>query len=174
MAETLGDEYRTLSPHGKKAKQLENTGQIILFTITAITILHMLGWNPSLSGSLAGINKALLSGYKIIVDTFLAGTIGVGLYFFFGGRVWCRFFCPLAALMHIYNKFSTWHILADKKKCISCGLCTKSCHMGIDVMAYAQQGKPLDDVECVNCSACINVCPTGVLSFGRYKKIWNK
>lgn len=174
MAETLGDEYRTLAAHGPRAKKLENFGQIVLFSIFIISFLHMLGWVPSFSGTLAGINKALLDGYKIIVDTFLAGTVGVGLYFFYSGRVWCRFACPLAALMHIYNKFAVWRILADKKKCISCGLCTKNCHMGIDVMNYANKGKPLDDVECVNCSACINVCPTGVLSFGKYKKIWNK
>lgn len=174
MAETLGDEYRKLAPHGAKAKKWDNAGQVILFIIMAITILRLLGYVPSLSGALAGINSVLLDGYKIIVDTFLAGTVGVALYFFMGGRVWCRFFCPLAALMHIYNKFSTWRILSDKKKCISCGLCTKSCHMGIDVMGYAQTGRVLDDVECVNCSACVNVCPTGVLSFGRYGKVWNK
>jgi ferredoxin len=174
MAETLGDEYRTLAWHGPRAKKWENLGQVILFSIFTIAILHILGWHPSLSGALAGLNAMLLSGYKIIVDTLLAGTIGVGLYFFYSGRVWCRFACPLAALMHIYNKFSSWRILADKKKCISCGLCTKNCHMGIDVMNYANKGKPLDDVECVNCSACVNVCPTGVLSFGRYKKVWKK
>lgn len=174
LAETMGDEYRNLSPHGPRWKKLENAGQVILFSIFAISILHALGWHPSLAGALEGINFVLIDTYKVVVDTFLAGTVGVAFYFFFGGRVWCRFFCPLAALMHIYNKFSTWRILADKKKCISCGLCTKNCHMGIDVMAYAQSGKPLDDVECVNCSACINVCPTGVLSFGRYKKVWNK
>jgi hypothetical protein len=29
-----------------------------------------------------------------------------GVYFFLSGRVWCRFLCPLAALMHIYTRFS--------------------------------------------------------------------
>lgn len=174
MAETLGDEYRTLALHGPRAKNWENFGQIVLLFLFIMSILHALGWIPSLANGLVGINTLLEGGYRLIVDAFLAGTIGVGLYFFYSGRVWCRFACPLAALMHIYNKFSVWHILADKKKCISCGLCTKSCHMGIDVMNYANKGKPLDDVECVNCSACINVCPTGVLSFGKYKKIWKK
>ncbi len=174
LAETMGNDYRTLSPHGARAKKLDNVGQVILFVIFLLTFLHALGWVPSLSGALYGVNQALMGGYKLIVDTFLAGTVGVGLYFFFGGRVWCRFFCPLAALMHIYNKFSSWRILSDKKKCISCGLCTKNCHMGIDVMGYAQTGRVLDDVECVNCSKCIDVCPTGVLSFGRYKQFWKK
>lgn len=65
-------------------------------------------------------------------------------------------------------------IFSDKKKCISCGICTKVCHMGIDVMSYAQQGKPMDDVECVRCSACVKECPMGVLSFGRFKEFFGK
>src|SRR6056297_3651264 len=105
--------------------------------------------------------------YAWIVDLTMAGIIGVGFYMHFSGRVWCRFGCPLAALMHVYARFSRFRILADKKKCISCNVCTSVCHQGIDVMHYAQQGKPMDDPECVRCSACVQSCPTGVLSFGQ-------
>ena len=45
---------------------------------------------------------------------------GSGLYFRFSGRVWCRFACPLAALMHIYTRFS--HVTgfsSDKGECLS-------------------------------------------------------
>jgi ferredoxin len=80
--------------------------------------------------------------------------------------VWCRFACPLAALMHIYARFSRFRILADKKKCISCNVCTSVCHQGIDVMNFANKGLPMQDPECVRCSACVQSCPTGVLSFG--------
>src|SRR6266700_839066 len=104
--------------------------------------------------------------YVWFVDLFLAGIIGVGLYFWFSGRVWCRFACPLAALMHIYARFSRFRILADKKKCISCNVCTSVCHQGIDVMNFANKGIPMADPECVRCSACVQSCPTGVLSFG--------
>ena len=44
--------------------------------------------------------------YYHVVDMFLAGIVGVGFYFWFSGRVWCRFACPLAALMHIYARFT--------------------------------------------------------------------
>jgi ferredoxin len=57
-------------------------------------------------------------------------------------------------------------IFADKPKCISCNICTRVCHMGIDVMGYASQGRPMDDVECVRCAACVTSCPMDVLSFG--------
>ena len=103
-----------------------------------------------------------------VVDVFLAGIIGVGLYFWFSGRVWCRFACPLAALMHVYTRFSRFRIFAEKKKCISCNVCTSQCHQGIDVMNFANKGLPMEDPQCVRCSACVQACPTGVLSFGRY------
>ena len=98
----------------------------------------------------------------------MAGILGVGLYFWFSGRVWCRFACPLAALMHIYTRFSRYRIFPDKQKCISCNVCTSVCHQGIDVMNFANKGLPMEDPECVRCSACVQQCPTGVLAFGRY------
>ena len=70
--------------------------------------------------------------------------------------------------MHIYARFSRFRIFADKKKCISCNVCTSVCHQGIDIMSFANKGLPMEDPECVRCSACVQQCPTGVLSFGRY------
>ena len=104
------------------------------------------------------------------VDLLLAGILGVGLYWHFSGRMWCRFACPLAALMHIYARFSRFRILADKKKCISCNVCTSVCHQGIDIMNFANKGLPMADPECVRCSACVQSCPTGVLEFGQIDK----
>ncbi len=39
--------------------------------------------------------------------------------------------------------------------------------MGIDVMSFANRGRPMQDPECVRCSACVHACPTGVLQFGQ-------
>ena len=95
------------------------------------------------------------------------GALGTGLYFWLSGRVWCRFACPLAALMHIYARFTKFRIFAEKKKCISCNVCTSVCHQGIDIMSFANKGLPMEDPECVRCSACVQSCPTGTLTFGR-------
>ena len=48
-----------------------------------------------------------LYDYYHVVDIFLAGVVGVAMYFWFSGRVWCRFACPLAALMNIYSRAFT-------------------------------------------------------------------
>jgi polyferredoxin len=85
-----------------------------------------------------------LNNYHV-VDIFLAGIVGVGFYFWFSGRVWCRFACPLAALMHIYTRFSRYRIFPEKSKCISCNVCTTVCHQGIDVMNFANKGLPMED-----------------------------
>ena len=105
--------------------------------------------------------------YRWSIDILLAGVVGYGAYFWYSGRVWCRFACPLAALMHIYARFSRFRIFAQKEKCISCTLCTSICHQGIDVMGFANKGQPMADPQCVRCSACVQTCPTGILSFGQ-------
>ena len=176
MAETLCDEYRTLAHHGPRAKKWENFGQWALlaaFLITGVKLLSIL-WNveiPIINEKISFLADFFQKFYYIGIDVIFAGVLGVGVYFFLSGRVWCRFGCPLAALMHIYTRFSKYRIFSDKKKCISCNICTKVCHMGIDVMNYANKGIPMNDVECVRCSACVVNCPTEVLSFGELPKI---
>jgi NosR/NirI family transcriptional regulator, nitrous oxide reductase regulator len=169
LAETMGDTQRRKMPHGPFWNRVDMVGQVILAVAFLLLVLRIVGW--ILPDSFADrIFPTLLSGkpvgYKWVVDIFLGGIIGVGFYFKFSGRIWCRFACPLAALMHVYARFSRFRILPDKSKCISCNECTASCHQGIDVMAFANKGKPMEDPECVRCSACVQVCPTGTLQFG--------
>jgi len=147
-------------------------GQGVLLFAVVLMLLRIAGW---VMGAESGPSRAFdymfakaeFMNYRWFVDLFLAGIIGYGLYFWFSGRVWCRFMCPLAALMHIYARFSRFRILADKKKCISCNVCTSVCHQGIDIMNFANKGLPMEDPECVRCSACVQMCPTGVLEFGQ-------
>jgi len=172
LAETLGDQHREKMPHGDGWNKLNLAGQVIMVVVFALLFLRIGSWIWPGSWAGAAFRAGLYGGgvglgYSWLVDVMLAGMVGYGVYFWLSGRVWCRFFCPLAALMHIYHRFSRFRILADKKKCISCNVCTSVCHQGIDVMHFAQQGKPMEDPECVRCSACVQSCPTGVLEFGQ-------
>ena len=170
LAETLGDRHREKMPHGPFWNRLNMIGQVLLafgLLLQGLFILRWtgVGWAADASDYLAG--KLPFFSWAYFVDLLWAGIIGVGFYFWLSGRVWCRFACPLAALMHIYHRFGQFAILAEKKKCISCNVCTSVCHQGIDVMSFANKGRPMKDPECVRCSACVQMCPTGVLSFGR-------
>jgi NosR/NirI family nitrous oxide reductase transcriptional regulator len=168
MAEALGDDYRDRAPHGKTPKRWDNIGQAVLAAAFLLTAAGYLTRNPGAESLWLDTFRGI---YKLGIDVFFAGVLGLGLYFFLSGRVWCRFGCPLAALMHVYTRFSRFRIFAEKKKCISCNICTKSCHMGIDVMGYANLGLPMNDVQCVRCSACVQACPTETLAFGSIRDL---
>lgn len=180
LAETMGDGLRERMPHGAKWNRLNMLGQGVLAVAMLLLVLRVLSWTlPSwLAHPVRQVQSTLLYGntfgigfdYVHVVDLLLAGILGVGLYVGFSGRMWCRFACPLAALMNIYARFSRFRIFAEKSLCISCGNCTANCHQGIDVMAFAQEGKPMNDPQCVGCSACVQVCPTGTLTFGHLSK----
>ncbi len=174
MAETLGDTHRHKMPHGPFWNRLNMIGQVFLALALILLVARVVTWAvPGLSGAFGPLMNGGPGGtatplsYVWFVDVLWAGILGFGLYFHFSGRVWCRFACPLAALMHVYARFSRFRIFADKKKCISCNVCTSVCHQGIDIMNFANKGLPMEDPECVRCSACVQQCPTGVLSFGR-------
>ncbi len=171
LAETLGDTHRHKMPHGPRWNRLNLAGQIVLAIAVAMLVLRIVGWAlPSGNWVDTHFDALFKERYKWTVDVFLAGVVGYGVYFWYSGRFWCRFFCPLAALMHVYARFSRFAILADKKKCISCNVCTSVCHQGIDVMNFANKGAPMQDPECVRCSACVHSCPTGVLTFGQVRR----
>jgi len=182
LAETLGDTHRHKMPHGAKWNRVNMIGQVILLFAFILLITRVVSWitpESEIGRHLRGIYEGFLYGwvvfgvelnYKWVVDLLLAGIVGYGFYFWYSGRVWCRFICPLAALMHIYARFSKFRIISDKKKCISCNVCTSVCHQGIDIMNFANKGLPMDDPECVRCSACVQSCPTGVLQFGQINR----
>jgi ferredoxin len=170
LAETLGDKHRHKMPHGPATNRLNMIGQAFLAFAVIILVLRILSWVAPDSIFTVAYGALLqnipILNFEYFVDLIFAGIIGVALYFHFSGRVWCRFACPLAALMHIYARFSRFRIFADKKKCISCNVCTSVCHQGIDIMNFANKGIGMMDPQCVRCSACVQSCPTGVLSFG--------
>ena len=179
LAETLGDTQRHKMPHGTGWNKVNVLGQVILLLCVVMLLGRVVGWvwpDTGFGQWMRGLYEGMLYGwqafgiqlnYRWVVDLMLAGVVGYGAYFWFSGRAWCRFACPLAGLMHIYARFSRFRILAEKKKCISCNVCTSVCHQGIDVMNFANKGLSMADPECVRCSACVQSCPTGVLQFGQ-------
>ncbi len=178
LAETMGDNQRHKMPHGPKSNRLNMVGQALLAAALLLLLVRVLGWiwpeswmSTHFMLLVEGKDQAwkLVNplSWKWVADVLLGGMLAVGLYFKYSGRVWCRFACPLAALMHVYARFSRFRILPEKKKCISCNVCTSICHQGIDIMSFANKGLPMSDPQCVRCSACVQACPTGVLEFGQ-------
>jgi polyferredoxin len=109
-------------------------------------------------------SETLRTTYAFLIGSIFSGVIGTGFYPIFGSRVWCRFGCPMAAILGFQQRlFSKFRITTNGGQCISCGNCSTYCEMGIDVRAYAQKGENIIRSSCVGCGICSAVCPRGVL-----------
>ncbi len=164
LAETLGDPFRHLSDKSLKAWRIERW--MIYSVLVFIVVTTGLLWvNSATSGAiLGGLTGSLSRVYGFLIGAVFAGVIGVGFYPLMGSRVWCRFGCPMAAVLGILQKyFSRFRITTNGGQCISCGNCSKYCEMGIDVRWYAQRGQNIIRASCVGCGICSAVCPRGVL-----------
>lgn len=172
LANTFGDPWRHLSNKSSKAWAFEkvsvHTVMVLAFASTAIVALN---WaigqdHPAFSAFAFQVQSV----YGVVVGAVLAGVVGVGLYPLLGPRVWCRFACPMAALLGLLQKAGRFRIRVKPDMCISCGNCSTYCEMGIDVRAYAQSNESFTRASCVGCGMCAHVCPRGVLKLEDVKK----
>ena len=168
LAETFGDQYRHLSDKSNRAWQFEKISIHSVLVISIITtIIIFLNWyftNQQMANStLNTVTEILKNFYSYVVSVILAGIAGVGFYPVLGSRVWCRFFCPMAAMIGLIQKIGRYKITVKDNMCISCGNCSTYCEMGIDVRSYAQANTSFTRASCVGCGLCAHVCPRGVL-----------
>ena len=168
LAETFGDRWRHLAPKGRASTRWEWMNMVVLIAAAVITLL-MLGRD------VAGLMRTAdlgMWGYRIVADVWLVGILPVTVYPFMGGKVWCRYWCPLAKMMGMFSKLyvklgiSRFHIVANDK-CIACNECSRNCQVGIDVMQFALKQETLDNAttSCIGCGICVTVCPMDVLSY---------
>ncbi len=166
LANTFGDPWRHLTDTSTRAWKFEkvtvHTIMVVAFVATGVIAARgILG--GSASPALVQVAGVTQTWYGYIVGSVLAGVVGTGLYPLLGPRVWCRNFCPMAAILGVVQKAGRFRIRVKKDMCISCGNCTTYCEMGIDVRSYAQSNQSFTRASCVGCGMCAHVCPRGVL-----------
>ncbi len=178
LANTFGDPWRHLTSKATPAWRFE---QITVHTVMLLAVVStgVVAVDFMLTQSDASFRQTAFHAfafefrgwYGLIVGAILAGVVGVGLYPIFGPRVWCRNFCPMAAMLGLIQKAGRYRIAVKPDMCISCGNCSTYCEMGIDVRSYAQNNQSFTRASCVGCGMCAHMCPRGVL---RLEASWKK
>lgn len=173
LAETLGEPWRNRAPEGKVYGRWEWLSIVVFSVVLGLTVWLFL--KLMLSGGL----EALQSGecmwaladslpmqlYKALVSVGLMSIVAISMYPIFGGRIWCRYFCPAGRLFRWIGGAGRTVITGSKEECTKCGKCTHVCEMGIDVREYVLSGLPIRQDRCVGCAICIAVCPKSNLHF---------
>lgn len=92
------------------------------------------------------------------IGLIFAGILGLNLY---EQRFWCRYLCPLGALLGL---FSRWSLLkrSVSEGCNECGSCNRVC---VGNATPHEKGK-WQPTECMYCWNCDDVCPQNAVRFG--------
>ncbi len=99
--------------------------------------------------------------HRIFVGSFWIGVIF--LFFVFMNlwkpRFFCRFVCPLGALLGVMASKSVYRINRIVERCTDCNLCLLRCEGASEPQAQIRQA------ECFGCMNCIDDCPENALEF---------
>lgn len=171
LANTFGEPWRHLTSTSQRAWRFE---KVAIHTVMILAILTTAYYFASFvlpdNTAMQETASKFRTYYGWIVVASLSGAIGTGLYPIGGTRIWCRNFCPMAAMLGLFQKLGRFRIKVKKDMCISCGMCSTYCEMGIDVRAYAQANESFTRASCVGCGLCSEVCPRGVLQLENVMK----
>ena len=83
-------------------------------------------------------------------------------------RPFCRYICPLGAILAITSRRSRCKVSPDRSTCVHCHLCAKSGCCPIGALRMESTGPAalpvIDAAECIHCGKCGQKCPRNALS----------
>lgn len=116
-------------------------------------------WSPwgvfgmLVSGNLSVVSRAIPTVGFVLLLAIAAGSL-------FAERFFCRYLCPLGALFALTSGKRLYKIRRRSDTCTGCGLCTRTCSMGIHI----PEKDAVVSGECIQCMRCLSICPKESLS----------
>jgi len=101
------------------------------------------------------------TGISILLTLILYGPV---LLFVFGRKAWCRYLCPIGALLKIFSAAKIGGVRLVNDECIGCGKCNRVCDMQVDVMGNLNVNGEVSSSDCIVCLKCTDVCPTDAIA----------
>ncbi len=70
-------------------------------------------------------------------------------------RFFCKYACPMGAVIGVLGKLSLTKIVRDEQDCKECNVCQKKCWAHVDFLST----KVINDADCNHCLDCLESCP---------------
>ncbi|MGD9127686.1 MAG: 4Fe-4S binding protein, partial [Planctomycetia bacterium] len=87
---------------------------------------------------------------------------GIVVFSIFLTLPFCRWLCPLAAVLNPFSRLGLLRVHRDTTTCVECGACAKACPMAIPVDQMTQ----VNSARCITCFDCVASCPKSSDSLG--------
>ena len=153
---------------------------LVVFLAGALLGVNVVGWLDPLSFFFRGMAVAVYPALNSAADSILVsdslrrhllavqqphyfGNVLIGLLFgvvialnFYRPRFWCRYICPLGALLGIIGKNPLVRLHKSPEACDNCRLCAADCQGGANV-GSTLEWRP---AECFYCFNCQSDCPS--------------
>jgi polyferredoxin len=106
------------------------------------------------------------TGISILLTLILYGPV---LLFVFGRKAWCRYLCPIGALLKVFGSIKIGGVQLVNDECIGCGKCNRACDMQVDVMGDLNASGAVRSSDCIVCLKCTDACPTDAIAFSLHR-----
>jgi polyferredoxin len=97
--------------------------------------------------------RLAIPGLAVFVLIVIAGV--------FTERFWCRYLCPYAALLNLFQAIGKLAGIKRRKihrnleRCIDCGICDLYCPMNLHIT----EDEFVQSYDCIRCNLCADKCP---------------
>ncbi len=146
-------------------------------TVRSLTVSIFPSFNYAFSIFISFLSKLKLDfiadslaqlSYKFIINSHFNQGFFIGLIFLtiillnlLTSRFWCKYICPLGALLGLISRLNFMKIEINKDTCIECNLCSMNC---------SGQAQPFPEeewkiTECIYCFKCGALCPVKAIDF---------
>ncbi len=114
---------------------------------------------PMFSGDFSTIGIDFSSITRLILSTLSMSLFALLLTGSFLKRRFLCSYCPMSALLSLFDKIGLISLKKKGEKCTTCGNCFRACPM--DILEIAEERKKVNMVtqDCMLCMRCIEVCP---------------
>ncbi len=143
---------RRFNPTGAWDRALRNLKYVLLAVIISLTwrlgTLVFREYDPFLAFFHLGRRMDELPWAYALLAVVLAGSVFIERFF-------CKYACPLGAVLGVLGKAGLTRIERDPAGCKGCNLCQKTCHAHVDFLSTTV----IRDSECNHCLDCVVDCP---------------